>query len=101
MDESRPMPPAVLRACMDSLGYTWRQVARMLQCDDRLVRRWMSGKFPVPDPVADWIERVLAARDAEAAKVPAPGPWSKEPWRHKEPALVVDLATGEAEDDEE
>jgi hypothetical protein len=94
------MTAAVFRQSIEGLGWGWRTVARILDCDQRLVRRWMSGVYPVPDQVADWVERVLQARDGEAARIPPPGPWKKEPPRHAGPVLAVDLATGQVEDDD-
>ncbi len=65
------------RACMDALGWTWRDVSGWLACDPRMVRRWMSGKWAVPGVVADWIRLVVEARDVAAARVPEPGPWMR------------------------
>lgn len=36
------------RALAEMLGWSQREVARRLECDDRDVREWFSGKVPMP-----------------------------------------------------
>ena len=37
-----------------------RDLADALRCDDRLVRRWASGKVAVPPEVGAWLEALAA-----------------------------------------
>lgn len=56
-----PQPLATAAALL--LGERWqRPLARLLDVDDRLVRRWATGERPVPAWVLDRIRGELAAR---------------------------------------
>jgi hypothetical protein len=48
------------RACLDALDWSQRSLARLLDRDERMVRRWASGQYDIPDEVAGWL-RALAA----------------------------------------
>ncbi len=62
------MTPAEFRVCLDLLAWSQRGLAKLLDLDDRLVRRWASGANEVPEDVAGW----LATLAAFHAKHPAP-----------------------------
>jgi ribosome-binding protein aMBF1 (putative translation factor) len=44
------------------LSYT--SLARMLEYDARLVRRWAAGKEAVPNDVGEWLEKLAAFLEA-------------------------------------
>ena len=52
------------RTCLDTLGWSQRSLARLLDCDERMVRRWAAGQYSIPDNVAGWLA-TLAAFHAE------------------------------------
>jgi hypothetical protein len=52
------MSPDRLRACLDALSWSGRGLAALLRVDERQVRRWATGDYAVPPPVADWLERL-------------------------------------------
>ena len=64
----------------------------MLNCDDRLVRRWVSGDGTVPPDISDWLTDLAAAH----AAAPPPQAWRRrrtdaksaieEPTEPREPA---------------
>jgi transcriptional regulator with XRE-family HTH domain len=49
-------PALRLRAALDALGWSQRELARRLALDERTVRRWSGGEYPVPQPVLAWLE---------------------------------------------
>jgi hypothetical protein len=55
------MAPTRLRECLEALRWSQRELAVVLGCNDRLVRRWTAGSLghAVPESVAEWLE-VLA-----------------------------------------
>lgn len=54
------MTPTTLRECLENLSWSQRGLAHILQCNDRLVRRWASGESQIPDEVAAWLLRLTA-----------------------------------------
>jgi len=54
------MTPDRLRECLSLLRWTQRGLAEVLECDDRLVRRWASGGAEIPASVAAWLETLHA-----------------------------------------
>ena len=62
------MTPTEFRVCLDLLAWSQRGLARLLDLDDRLVRRWASGANEVPEDVAGWLTTLAAFH----AKYPAP-----------------------------
>jgi len=62
--------PERFRECARLLGWSMQEIASRLGMNERQVRRWASGQYPVPDKVADWLERVVTA----VAGVPPPPP---------------------------
>lgn len=53
------MTPTRLRACLGTIGWSQRELARRIRYDERQVRRWASGA-KIPTEVAAWIEAVAA-----------------------------------------
>lgn len=62
------MTPDRLRECLAALDWTQRSLARLLDVDERQVRRWAAGAS-VPAPVAAWLDRLAAYH----TKHPPPG----------------------------
>jgi hypothetical protein len=61
----------------------------LTRCDTRMVWRWKGGQWDIPEPVAVWLEAVVAG----AAAIPPPRPWLKGAWRHTAPWDVADEPT--------
>lgn len=53
------MTPATLLSTLSRLHWTQRGLADLLGVDKTQVRRWTSGEYPVPAPIAAWLERVV------------------------------------------
>lgn len=53
------MSPERFREVCKPLVLTYAALAFHLGCDDRLVRRWASGKVGVPADVAAWLEALV------------------------------------------
>jgi plasmid maintenance system antidote protein VapI len=51
------MTPARLAECLDLLRWSQRGLAAAIGYDDRLIRRWIAGRRPIPVHVAAWLER--------------------------------------------
>jgi hypothetical protein len=49
-----------LRACLDALHWSQRGLADILDRDPRMVRRWGSGHYAIPDDVAHWLGTLAA-----------------------------------------
>lgn len=56
------MTPDLLRATMKDIGLTSSDVGLIAGCTDRQVRSWLSGKAPVPRPMA---AIMIGLRDGE------------------------------------
>lgn len=56
------MTPDLLRAMMKDIGLTSSDVGLIAGCTDRQVRSWLSGKAPVPRPMA---AIMIGLRDGE------------------------------------
>jgi ribosome-binding protein aMBF1 (putative translation factor) len=48
------------RICLEHLAWSQRGLARLLNRDDRLVRRWASGDNEIPADVAEWLATLAA-----------------------------------------
>lgn len=66
------MTPTRLRECLVALHWSQGDLADVLGCSSRLVRRWAAGGEPVPDRVAEHLERLVALLEAN----PVP-PWRR------------------------
>lgn len=87
------MPPSLFRATIARLGWTLRGLAAMLECDDRLVRRWASGETDIPPQIATW----LFALDRAHQENPIPTDWRQRHTRHfgeETHSVGVDMRTG-------
>lgn len=52
------MTPTQFRAAIATMHWSQRGLAAILRTDERQVRRWATGQYPVPEPIAAWLERV-------------------------------------------
>lgn len=67
------MTPNRFRDCLTALSWTQRGLAAILDCNDRVVRRWASGEADIPASVAAWLETLAQAHDA----IPPPQGWKR------------------------
>lgn len=66
------MTPARLRECLDLLGWSQRELANQIGLHETRTRRWASGRYPVPPPVEQWLERLVACHAANPPPEVAP-----------------------------
>lgn len=59
------MTPAHLRHTLAALHWTQRGLADILGMDERQVRRWAAGQYPVPADIAEWLERRARSMEAD------------------------------------
>jgi len=57
--------PARLRGCLDLLHWTPHALGEVLDVAERQVRYWLTGRAPVPEPIAAWLERRAEAMTAD------------------------------------
>jgi len=67
------MTPERLRAALDELCWSQRDLASLLPCNERLVRRWVAGEAGIPPDVAGWIATRLDVHRAH----PPPTDWKR------------------------
>jgi hypothetical protein len=79
------MTPDEFRASLATLRWSTRRCAEMINCDDRLVRRWASGAVPIPPSVGVWLAGLVDFHNAH----PAPQDWRK---RHSTEASTNAMA---------
>ena len=63
--------------CLDILDCSQLKLARILDCDPRLVRRWVAAENLVPPAIMDWIERWVRNRE----RYPDPAPPDAIEWK--------------------
>jgi len=54
------LSPDEFRACLDTIGWSQRNLARRLAIHHTRTERMATGRYPVPPEVATWL-RVMAA----------------------------------------
>lgn len=64
------MTPAEFTEALRSIGWSQRQLAAMLQCDNKLAQRW-SGGATIPPSIAAWLARLAQFH----MKQPTPTDW--------------------------
>jgi hypothetical protein len=52
-------------AAVDELGWSNAWLARYVGCDERLVRKWITGELRVPPAIAAWIHTRLLYHRAQ------------------------------------
>lgn len=60
-----------LRECLAAVGWSQRFLADRLRIAETRSRRWASGRAPIPDNVAAWLERLGQAHEV----APLPEGW--------------------------
>jgi ribosome-binding protein aMBF1 (putative translation factor) len=65
------MTPDTLGAALATIRWSTTDLAHALGADERRVRRWKAGRYPVPPKVAKWLMDLAAAHLCH----PAPGDW--------------------------
>ena len=67
------MTPTHLRDCLEALRWSQRELAAVLGCNDRLVRRWAVGapSYAVLESVGEWLEVLATAH----VRHPTPTDW--------------------------
>lgn len=63
------MTPDRLRSCLTALHWSQRGLAEILRRDERQIRRWIEGRYDMPQNEASWLERRARAMEAD----PPPG----------------------------
>ena len=71
------MNPDRLREVLRLLNVSQRGLAELLQCDERLVRRWAAGQVEVDAKVSTWLELVGNFLEAN----PPPTGWQRKSGR--------------------
>lgn len=52
------MTPDRFRECLALLHWSQRGLADVLRMDERQIRRWATGAYAVPEPIAAWLEKL-------------------------------------------
>jgi ribosome-binding protein aMBF1 (putative translation factor) len=65
------MTSAEFSTALQAIGWSQRHLARMLECDDKMVRRWATGALAVPPSIGKWLNRLVACHDRH----PPPDDW--------------------------
>jgi len=68
------MTPDRFRECLAAIGWSQRGMARQLGIHETRPRRWASGRYSIPEDVADWLERLAKTHEKEPT---GPIPWVK------------------------
>jgi transcriptional regulator with XRE-family HTH domain len=53
--------PAEFSAALVSIGWSQRQLAGRLKCDQKMASRWSSGAAAVPPSIATWLTQLATA----------------------------------------
>ncbi|MEE8659641.1 XRE family transcriptional regulator [Acetobacteraceae bacterium EV16G] len=67
------MSPVDLRRSLNTLHWSQRGLAEAIECDPRLVRRWVSGDSAIPEEVANWLRNLATF----AQRNPPPLKWKR------------------------
>lgn len=57
------MTPERFSECLDHIGWSMRGVAYMLDLHETRLRRWASGRYPVPEEIGSWLEKLAQAHE--------------------------------------
>ena len=60
------MSPAAFTAALQTIGWSQRHLASLLECDHILPMRWASGRAQVPPRVARWLTTLATLHDRHA-----------------------------------
>lgn len=62
------MTPAEFRATREYLGISCEWISRWGDINDRSVRKWDKGDNNVPEPIAEWLDRIAKATELFVSK---------------------------------
>jgi len=65
------MTPAELQTALRTIGWSQRQLAAILECDNVIVWRWATGRADIPQVIERWLLRMAACHE----KHPVPDDW--------------------------
>ena len=54
-----------------AVGWSQRQLATMLECDNVIVWRWATGRADIPPSIERWLTKLLACHERH----PVPDDW--------------------------
>ena len=57
------MTPDRFSECLTSIGWSQRGLADLLRVPETRPRRWAQGRYPVPEEVSKWLERLASAHE--------------------------------------
>ncbi len=63
------MTPDRFAACLHALDWSQRGLARSLGLHDSSVRRWASGRYPIPEPIAAWLDTLARFHETHPAPI--------------------------------
>jgi hypothetical protein len=52
-----------LQAALRSIGWSQRQLAAILECDNVIVWRWATGRADIPPSIGRWLLRMAACHE--------------------------------------
>ena len=61
------MTPTRLREALAAMHWSQRGLAAVLSVDERQVRRWAAGAYPVPVRIAAWLEGMAGYAESHPA----------------------------------
>jgi hypothetical protein len=71
------MTPARFRACLEELGISQRDLARVIGSATRLPGSWATGVHSVPPAIGRWLERCVKIKAKQVQLPPAPKDWRR------------------------
>lgn len=60
-----------LRAALEAMHWSQRELSVIIGCNDRLIRRWATGQAKIPEVIAEWLATLAATHFAN----PPPEDW--------------------------
>ncbi len=66
------MTPDRFHECLAALDWSQRGLAKLLGVHDGRTRRWASGRYPIPEPIAAWLDTLARFHEAHPAPIATP-----------------------------
>ena len=66
------MTPDRFHECLAALDWSQRGLATRLGIHDSRVRRWASGRYPIPEPIAVWLDTLARFHETHPPPVATP-----------------------------
>jgi transcriptional regulator with XRE-family HTH domain len=63
------MTPERFQECLDHIGWSLRSLADRLGMGATTMRRWAEGTYPVPQDVAQWLQKLAVAHERNPAPI--------------------------------